>query len=52
MVATISLKMESGRLFHQWLLNTDKDSPSLSSTGLIEIRVGMDEAMTSMTRIE
>lgn len=39
--ATSSLTVESGRLFHLEVLATDKGSPSLSSTGLIEIRVGM-----------
>ena len=32
--------MESGRLFHLEVLAKDKGSPSLSSTGLIEVRVG------------
>ena len=41
--ATSSLTMESGRLFHLEVLATDKGSPSLSSTGLVEIRVGMGE---------
>lgn len=45
--ATNSLTMESGRLFHLEVLATDKGSPSLSSTGLIEIRVGMGEAGSS-----
>lgn len=39
--ATSSLTMESGRLFHLEVLATDKGSPPLSSTGLVEIRVGM-----------
>jgi len=38
--ATSSLTMESGRLFHLEVLAKDKGSPSLSSTGLIEVRVG------------
>ena len=37
--ATSSLTMESGRLFHLEVLARDKGTPSLSSTGLIEIRV-------------
>ncbi len=37
--ASSSLTMESGRLFHLEVLARDKGSPSLSSTGLIEIRV-------------
>lgn len=43
--ATSSLAMESGRLFHVEVLARDKGSPSLSSTGLIEVRVG-DAAST------
>lgn len=38
--AISSLTMESGRLFHLEVLAKDKGSPSLSSTGLIEVRVG------------
>lgn len=38
--ATSSLTMESGRLFHLEVLAKDKGSPSLSSTGLVEVRVG------------
>ena len=39
LTATTSLTMDSGRLFHLQVLARDKGSPSLSSTGLIEIRV-------------
>ena len=38
--ATSSLAMESGRLFHLEVLARDKGAPSLSSTGLVEVRVG------------
>ena len=37
--ATSSLAMESGRLLHLEVVARDKGTPSLSSTGLIEIRV-------------
>lgn len=39
LTATTSLTMDSGRLFHLQVLARDKGSPSLSSTGLIEIKV-------------
>jgi len=47
LTATTSLTVESGRLFHLQVLARDKGSPSLSSTGLIEIRVA-DAAGTDL----
>ncbi|XP_076056754.1 dachsous cadherin-related 1 [Oratosquilla oratoria] len=46
--ATSSHGMESGRLFHVMVVAKDKGSPSQSSTGLVEIRVGEAATSTSL----
>ena len=46
MISSISsLELDDGEMFHLEILVTDQGDPSLSSTGLVEIRVGQQPSV-------